>query len=807
MTTVAIRAVICLVALPLASAAAQRDTIRTAGLRAPATLARDAAGIVHIVAAGEHDLFFAQGWSIARDRLFQLELWRRRATGTMAALIGARGVAMDRASRLFAFRGNMAAELATYHEHGAAIVGAFVEGINAYIGETERHPDLLPPEFAWLDAKPGRWTPAVVVSRHNGLFEGGEDEGQLAAVVAALGAERVERLHQFGPGAPMLRGDTTLDYAALPADRIKAVLTALRAPFAFEARDLPAARRTDARGADALDRRLAALRTPDDDGAPMPEGSNNWVVRGTKTASGKPLLANDPHRAISIPSLRYYVHLTAPGWNVIGAGEPSLPGVAIGHNTVGAWGLTIFALDGEDVLEYETDPADRGRYRYRDGWLRLRVRRDTIVVRGARSEIVDLKFTRHGPVVYEDTLRHRVWAYRTTMLEPGTAPYLASLRMDQARSWDEFRAACSHAYAPSENMVWADTGGTIGWQVVGKAPIRRNYSGLVPVAGDGRYEWDGFLPVLELPHDVNPERGFINTSNENNVPAGYAHVNAVGREWADRWRADRVAEVLRAKRGLTIADMTALQYDAASLPARRLVPLLRAARLTDAVALAARDTLLAWDGRLLPASIGAGIYVTWERMLRMRTGEQLVPPAMRAAATPLELAVVVDWLTAPGNRADGTPVTVRDSVVALAFGDAIAALTKRLGGDIGQWQYGQPGYKRAAIRHPLSRAVDSATRVALDAAPLATGGDANTVWSTGGRDTQESGASFRIVVDLGNLDASVGTNTPGQSGDPRRAHYRDLFAPWVHGTYFPLPFSAAAVTAATREQTTLLPVR
>lgn len=804
MTTAAIRTVVCILALPLASATAQRDTVRTGGLRAPVTLARDAAGIVHITAASEHDLFFAQGWSVARDRLFQLELWRRRATGTMAALIGARGLPMDRASRLFAFHGDMAAELATYHERGAAIVNAFVEGINARIAETERHPDLLPPEFGWLDAKPGRWTPAVVVSRHNGLFEGGEDEASLARVVASLGAARTARLHEFGPGDPMLRGDTTLDYAALPADRIKAMVTALRAPFQFEPGDLPPSRRSDAGVLQSLDARRAAS-TAGSDERPMPEGSNNWVVRGTRTASGKPLLANDPHRAISIPSLRYFVHLAAPGWNVIGGGEPSLPGVAIGHNAAGAWGLTIFAQDGEDVLEYATDPADHTRYRYRGAWLRLRTRRDTIPVRGAASDIVTLKFTRHGPVLYEDTVRHRLWAYRTTMLERGTAPYLASLRMDQARSWTDFRAACAHAYAPSENMVWADTGGTIGWQVVGKAPIRRNYSGLVPMSGDGRYEWDGFLPVLELPHEVNPTRGFINTSNENNVPTGYAHVNAVGRDWADRWRADRVAEVLRDARSLSVADMTALQYDAVSLPARQLVPLLRGAHLSAAGAQAARDTLMAWDGRLLPASVGAGIYAMWERVLRRRTSERLMPHERPAA--PLELVIVAQWLTAPDDRAGDNPVAARDSVVALAFDEAVAALTTRFGPAIARWQYGQPGYKRAEIRHPMSRAVDSTTRRSLDAGPLPTGGDANTVWSTGGGDIQASGASFRIVVDLANLDASVGTNTPGQSGDPRQPHYRDLFAPWVHGTYFPLPFSAPAVTAATREHTTLLPVR
>ena len=787
-------------ALPLvlgaipALAGAQADTaLRTAGLRAPVTLARDAAGIVHIAAANEHDLFFAQGWSVARDRLWQLEMWRRRATGTMASVMGARRLDLDVAARMFRFRGNLEREMAIYHPRGGAIIRAFVDGINAYIGETERHRDLLPPEFGWFSMTPGRWTPAVVLSRHNGLFIGGDGEATLAQVVGAIGAERARSLYDFGPADPRLQGDSAVHYAALPYDALRYYLTALRAPVSYTAGDFPGIGAAPREGA-------------------WQEGSNNWVVSGSRTASGKPLLANDPHRAITIPSLRYYVHLKAPGWNVIGAGEPVLPGVAIGHNEHGAWGLTIFAIDGEDILEYDTDPADSLRYRYRGTWERMRTERERFSVRRGAGVVRTLAFTRHGPVLAFDAARHKAWAYRTTMLEYGTAPYLAALRFDQARTWAEFRAACAFAFAPPENMVWADTSGTIGWQVVGKAPIRRNFSGLLPMPGDGRYEWSGFLSTLDLPHDANPAKGFLHSANENNVPAGYAHPDAVGHDWADSWRADRIAEVLGQASRLSVSDMSQLQYDPVSLPARTLVPLLRGVTADGALAMAARDTLLAWDQRMVPQSIGAGIYAPFEKRLRQLASEQMVPPAARPALPTLELVVTTRWLAALGTRGADS-ARLRNALVSRALRDAVAELERRHGRDIARWQYGQAGGHRTHIRSALSSAlaaapllaVDSAARARLDAGPAPIGGSGSTVWMTGDGDVQGGGASFRVVVDLADWERSVGTNGPGQSGDPRSPHYRDLFAPWVEGRYFPLPFSDAAVRAAARETVRLLP--
>ena len=287
------------------------------------------------------------------------------------------------------------------------------------------------------------------------------------------------------------------------------------------------------------------------------------------------LLANDPHRAQSAPSLRYWVHLNAPGWNVIGGGEPEIPGISIGHNDVGAWGLTIFATDGEDLYVYRTNPKNHRQYWYQGAWMPMKVIHESIPVKGQAAVNAELVYTKHGPVVYEDSSKNVAYAVRAAWLEPGGAPYMASLRMDQATTWEQFRDACAYSNIPGENMIWADRSGNIGWQAVGIAPIRKNFSGLVPVPGDGRYEWAGFLPIKEKPHSYNPPEGFIATANNDLIPLDYTHMDAMGFVWADPYRWARISEVLGSGRKFAIADLMRLQTDYLSIPARQLVPLLR----------------------------------------------------------------------------------------------------------------------------------------------------------------------------------------------------------------------------------------
>lgn len=787
-----------LAGLPGALGAQSGTAIPTRGLRAPVSLLRDSAGVVHIRAQNEHDLFFAQGWSAARDRLFQLELWRRTATGTLAEVLGPAAIPKDIASRAFRFRGDLARELRHYHPRGPTIIQAFVDGINAYIGETEQQRQPLPPEFAWLGWTPQRWTASIVISRHNGLSSNADSEIELAQAIATLGAPRARSLLALGPDPLVLTLDSALQVKQFGAEAI-ARFTARTRPAPF----VPGQLREDVR-------RVSEGGGPLRDLAAVPDTaskveSNNWVIAGTRTASGKPILANDPHRAIQVPSLRYFVHLEAPGWNVIGGGEPALPGVSIGHNVHGGWGLTIFGLDTEDVYVYRVRAGPVPQYWYKGAWVPMRTEREVIRVRGAPDTVVTQYFTRHGPVTHIDLTQGIAFAVRAAWLDIGGAPYLASLRFAQVRNWREFRAATAFHRMPAENLIWADTSGAIGWQAVGFAPIRANWTGLLPVPGDGRYEWNGYLPILQLPSQHNPTRGHIATANENNVPAGYAHVNALGRQWAEPWRVERVREVLDTTRGATAASMAALQQDVTSIVSRRIATIVArrvAMSCPASLAIASAETkarcALGTDttGRLAPASASAAVIVALERALLARNRDAVFSdyddPALRSLATPVFLA----WLD-----------TVSTTVISDALRSVGEGLSTRLGADPAQWHYGDARFKHVWIRHPLSGVVNDAVRAQLEAGPLPRGGAQHTINMTGAGDNQTSGASFRVVFDAADWDRSLATNTPGQSGDLGSVFYKNLFDDWVAGRYFPLPFTRAAVDRRVQSVSTLTPAR
>jgi penicillin G amidase len=799
--------VTALLMTPVAAAGAQApssDTLRIAGLTQPVEVLRDRWGVSHIYAKSEHDLFFAQGYSAARDRAFQFEMWRRQATGTMAAVIGRRELQRDQGARLFKYRGSMAAELARYHPRGAAIIGAFVDGVNAYVDEAARNPALIPVELRMLGIAPGRWTPDVVISRHQGLLGNIDEELTYGRFVAHYGAPLLQKIEWFhpGPGTPKLDLDPMIDGAALDAP-ILALYDAFRAPMRFQVSDVKVAFRGDT----GVARRLARLDSIADEDARWKQrrdiGSNNWVVSGQHTLSGHAVMANDPHRQIAAPSLRYFVHLNAPGWNVVGGGEPVIPGVSIGHNEFGAWGLTIFETDGEDLYVYKTNPANPSQYQYKGAWESMRVIRDSIAVKGEAPVVVALKYTRHGPVVYEDSARHLAYAVRAAWLEPGGAPYMASLRMDQARTWDEFRAACSYSNIPAENMIWADVGGNIGWQAVGIAPIRPTSSGLVPVPGDGRYEWGGYLPILQKPHAYNPPEGFIATANNNLTPESYPFRNAIGWSWADPYRFARISEVLGSGRRLSMMDMMRLQTDYTSIPARSLVPMLAALTSSDAATERARRALVKWNYVLDKESIAAGIYEAWYRALTASVTNVVVPAPAREHARFIPTHRIIEWLTSPGGDFGPNPLARRDTLLLASLTAAVAELTARYGADTSSWAWGQ--YHHALLHHPMSTALNAEQKARFEVGPWPRGGDGNTVGATGGGENQTSGASFRYIVEMNDWDASVGANTPGQSGDVNSPHYRDLFELWKNDRYFPVKYTRAAVEGVTEARMILTP--
>lgn len=775
--------------------------LKVVGLQDEVTVLRDTAGVNHIYARNEHDLFFAQGYCAAKDRLFQFEIWRRQATGTVAEILGPEEVKRDIGARLFAFRGDMDAELNHYHPHGKEIINAFTDGINAYIDKVSADTSLLPIEFKLLGIRPGRWNTREVISRHQGLLFNLQDEIRYARAVVRLGEQKVKQIVPFEPGEPNLAFDPAINQAAL-FDSITSLYSAFRSTLKFRPEHLAEAYRNR--------KNYDLLASSDDqqiqqviDNAKETVGSNNWILSAGRSVSGFPVLANDPHRAIAVPSLRYLVHLNAPGWNVVGGGEPTIPGVSIGHNEYGAWGLTIFNLDAEDIYVYKINPDNPDQYEFRGSWEAMTTVNDTILVKGSNPIMVTHRFTRHGPVMYVDTARHLAYGARCAWLDVGAAPYLASLRIDQARNWEEFREGCSYSRLPGENMIWADKTGNIGWQAVGVAPVRKNHSGLIPVPGDGRYEWDGYLPIKELPNLLNPAEGFFATANECNVPKGYTHRDAVGWNWADRFRVERINEVLASREKHTQEEMMALQYDYVSLPARNLVPLLAAVSSKDPVAEAFRRRLLKWDSHIDKNSVEAGVYVQWERKLASKIRKKVVPPEGQPYLRTISLRKVLAWCTAEtgplGNRAS------RNQFLLACLEESIADMQKSLGPDTAAWQYGQDKFHHVLIKHPLSNAVDSATRATLDHGPLPRSGYSATPGVTGSGNNQSTGASFRMVVDVSDWDKAMFTNTPGQSGDPRSPYYRNLFIPWARDRHFPVLFSREKVESNSHEKLVLKP--
>ena len=765
------------------------------GLKQSVEILRDQWGINHLYAQNQHDLFFTQGYAAAQDRLFQFEIWRRQATGTVAEILGARELKRDIGTRLFKYRGDLDRELNHYHPEGKAIIEAYVSGVNAYIKSVINTPEKLPLPFKILGIEPQPWTAEVVISRHQGLLGNIGQELEIGRAVALIGPEKVKDLLWLHPQEPVLDLDPKIDQQLLFEDLL-APYFAFRKGVQFEPRDLQPEYRT----AEAISL-LNQFNELSKDSLAI--GSNNWVVAGSKTVDGNTYMANDPHRTIAVPSLRYMAHLVAPGWNVIGGGEPEIPGISIGHNGIGAWGLTVFRTDGEDLYQYELNPKNPLQYKYKGEWKDFKIIEEVVKVKDGPNETIKLYYSHHGPITYLNKKALKAYGVRCAWLEPGGSPYLASLRMDQAQSWEEFRNACNYSHIPGENMIWADKNGTIGWQAVGIAPVRNHSSGLVPVPGDGSYDWDGYLPIIQKPNELNPKSGFIATANQNVTPEDYEHWNAIGFSWSDPYRGDRVNEFLESKNDLNMEDMRRLQTDVASLPARTLIPLLLELPLDPQLA-QLQNKFSNWNQRLEPTSIEAGIYVAWEDEIQRLAHDKFVPENVKKHLGKLQLKRILDWIQKPKDspfKSDSS----RNSFLMEAFKNAVGNLKKSLGEEPLQWQYGQEAYKHSSITHALGAVASSQYAKKLNLPSLPRGGNGYTPGSTGSNKRQSSGASFRMIVNTGDWDATIGTNAPGQSGNPSSPFYTNLYEDWEKDVYFPVYYSKEKIEEHLYKRTLLTP--
>ena len=739
---------------------------------------RDNNGINHIYANNQRDLFFMQGYLAAKDRLFQFEIWRRQATGTVSEIFGEEELERDIGTRLFMFRGDLKEELNHYHDEGFEIITSYTEGVNAYIREVMNNPKSLPIEFKLLNIKPELWTPADVISRHQGLLGNIEQELNIGRAVSKIGEEKVKNLQWFHPKDPELKLDENITEQDLDNNILK-LYKAYRKPIEFKKEYLVKKYLKD------NEPKISFIENEKYLDDKFSIGSNNWTISGNKTISGYPILANDPHRTIVAPSLRYITHLVAPGWDVIGGGEPEIPGISIGHNGFGAWGLTVFRTDAEDLYVYDINPKNLNQYWHKGKWYDFKIIKESIPIKGRENFEVDLYYSVHGPVTFIDKERKKGYAVRCGWLEPGGSPYLASLRMNQSKSWEEFRDACNYSNIPGENMIWADREGNIGWQAVGIAPIRNTHSGLVPVMGDGRYEWVDYLPIIEKPNIFNPKEDFFATANQNVTPISYDKWNAIGFSWSDPYRGDRVDDILSSKKKLSMQDMIDLQVDYFSYPSLYLIDLLNEVIDNENNLLSQYiryiDLLNDWDNKLLKNSVEAMIYVSWERTIIKLFHEEFVPEEVNELLS-VQLYTIIDQISK-------MEVNQKKSFLIETFIVSINNLKNKFGENIENWTYGQDEYKHIKVKHPLEDIVNDSIYKILSFKSYPRGGNGYTPNSTSSNLSQSSGASFRVIIDTKDWDNSLATNSPGQSGNPTSPFYRNLYEDWANDKYFNLFYS------------------
>jgi len=711
------------------------------GLREPVEVLRDEWGIPHIYARNTDDLFMAQGYVMAQDRLWQMEMWRRWHEGRLAEIFGAAAFDYDLRTRQMMFRGPWDdTEWTSYHPDGERIFTAYANGVNAFI---EQNRDNLPVEFQLTGVVPDPWTARTVVLRWaqvglSSVRGHAINEIQLARNVSELGADEANR--RFAPDP----WDDLEIPAGLDVDIIsRQVLDAMRAgdgdPFSGDS--LPALQVVEQ-----YSHLTPAIRTAQVSNPQIAtEGSNNWVMSGARSPTGIPILANDPHRRIEMPALRYFVHLNAPGWNVMGGGEPPFVGVDAGHNERMAWGFTFAGTDMVDVYVEEINPQDRNQVRWQNGWETLQVIEEEIRIKDEAPRTVQLKFSRHGPIIFEDRANNVAYSVRSVVREPGTAAYKGSFKLAQADSCEDFFERAMFWMVPTHSLICGDVLGNIALQVTGLTPNRVGWNGRLPVPGTGQFEWQGFRE--DLPREFNPDRGYITTANNNVHPPGYDGRPVFYHTSRDveTSRVTRLHQILGTGDQYSVEDHQAIQHDSYSLRAELDIPGFQGWTSEYAQVERARALVAGWDGVLDRDSTAAAIYVEWTRQVD---------------ATALDSAA---------NDTD------RTSVIEDGLQQTLSKLTAEWGSDWSAWNYGRGN--PSALPHMFIPD--------FDLAPVERPGGFGTVNATG--------ANFRRIIDLSNLDNSVATNAPGQSAQPGSPFYGDLAERLGNGEYFPFLFTRGAI--------------
>ncbi len=739
------------------------------GLTAPVTVYRDSSGIPHIVAENEHDLFFTQGFVSAQDRLWAMESSRNAAHGTLSEIIGEPGLNNDRMMRILGMTESAEADWETLSPETQAVLEAYAEGVNAYIAQAE---GKLPPEFKILGIDPKPWTPvdSLVFGKlvSWGLSNNYKDELVIAKMAAETSWENALSALPDYPGPDVIPDANT---AAL--SETASALLELSADW----------------------HSMTALARPD-------QGSNAWVVGGSHTASGMPLLAGDPHQGLSMPTLWYEVglHTTDGQYDVVGASLPGLPGIEIGHNAHIAWAVTNARPDVQDLF-IETLNADGTQYEFMDEWKDLTFREEIIQVKDTDPVTLTVRETHHGPLIsdaLEDADQHL--ALQWTGIDQGRPLAQAIIQLNQARDWEEFRAALQNWQLPSMNFLYADVDGNIGYQMPGAVPVRtqNNVYGLLPVSGSaGEHEWIDFIPYDELPSALNPGGDFF--ASANNRPAGTDYPHFLSHYFQPPYRVVLISDTIRDSKNVTADDFAALQGDWFSD-----INLQVAQALTE-VAGDEKSTLQDWDGMMTPDSRAAALSeLALRHIIRLtldpELGAETTEAYLSLAGYPyMYLQNILDDPADPWWGGD------RAGILSAALDAANDELSATLGDDPASWTWGD--LHAMTFAHPLGSVGPLAP--IFNRGPYPTGGNWNTV-NSGAYYPDEPyamglGPAYRIIADPADWDASLSIIPSGQSGQPFSPHYDDQIEAWLATEYHPLPFSEAAIKKAAENILTLQP--
>jgi penicillin G amidase len=780
------------------AAGPKEETVSLQGLRERVRIRRDERGIPFIEAENDADLYFAQGFTVASDRLWQMDLARRLARGELAEIFGRDALQQDKIHRTYGFARVAEAEAASASTEDRAMLEAYARGVNAFIASLDEK--SLPPEFQILQYRPRPWTPADSILIIKLFFEVLTDPWEtdiMRAAMATLPAEKRDAL---------LIETSPLDVLVVGTDNAKRKASTAQPGLQTSGADgmallLELAQRRELRER-ALER--VGLSAPD------AQASNNWVVSGKHTASGKPLLANDPHLPASAPSIWYMMHLSAPGLRVAGVTSPGLPGIVIGHNSHIAWGFTNVGPDISDLYIEKFDRENPRRYMTPAGARDAVVRREEIKVRksftGSETEVVplDVTVTRHGPIVFEKSgLRY---ALRWTALDQGVQDFRGFAALNRARNWTEFRAALKDYAGPMQNMVYADVDGHIGYYAAGRVPIRKSGDGSTPYDGaTDAGEWTGYIPFDQLPQLFDPPSGMIVTANQRIVGSSYPFF--LTHNWAAPYRARRILELLTgAKRKLTAEDFQAIQGDtyspAAFALARALVkagsepgPTAQADAKWPQTVKLLRD----WDGRMDAASSAALYAVLIRSAFRRRIFEAALGAEPAARYSWSNSDTLIDRILSERPR-EWLPKEFNSYAELLyaCYVEARGTIAKRLGTDESKWTWGN--YRQVTFPHPLARAPLIGLQFTIPPFPQ-NGAGAYPSVNVG------NSVSMRLIADPGDWDKTRQGIALGQSGNPASPHWKDQLDDWRAVTPRPFPFTAQAVAAATVKTLVLEPAK